>query len=62
MIKDSTDEFYTTSSGEGSSGLLEAQHGGTACSHCNYTMGGGHSDHLDHDDGSTVDPRTMAEQ
>jgi hypothetical protein len=50
MIEDSTDEFNMTSSGEGS----------TACCHRNYTMARGRSDHLDYDDGFTVDPHIAA--
>jgi hypothetical protein len=34
---------------------------GTACSHRNHTMAGGHLSHLDHDDDSTVDACTAAE-
>jgi hypothetical protein len=44
MIQDSTEEFLTTSGGEGGTG-----------SHHNHTMDGECSGHLGHDDGSTTD-------
>jgi hypothetical protein len=40
--------------------LPEAWHGGSACSHCEYTMARGHSVHSGHDDDSTMGTSAMA--
>jgi hypothetical protein len=60
MIEDSPDEFYMTSSEEGSSRLPEAPHGGIAYSHRNHMAVRRRSGHSDHDDISAADPDTVA--
>jgi hypothetical protein len=57
ILEDSSDEFYTTSSREGSSGLAVSRRrnmGDTTCSHRNDTMAGGRSGPSNHDDGSVT--------
>jgi hypothetical protein len=54
MIEDSTEEFYTTSSGEGGSDLPKAWHGGYTYSLRGHTMARGCFGHLGHDNGSTT--------
>jgi hypothetical protein len=60
----STNEFYTTSSEEGSSGFPTSwrRNSGAPFATIATTMVGGHPGYLDHDDGSTTDAHTTAGQ
>jgi hypothetical protein len=63
MIEDSTEEFYTASSEDGSSILPVSQRhgtGGSPCSCRNHTMAKGCSSRSGDDNGSTMDAHTTA--